>query len=400
MQSSKLLRPTLSLRSTATQTLNLRAFATRLSLRLYSTENTDRLKAPVSQKSQIPGMEAIKNTISENLGKIIPGNEMASPENQFSLDAVPDLTGKVAVVTGGSEGIGYGCTHTLLSKNIKKLFILSKADDISADAINAIKEEMGEDKAKRVVWMKCDLSDWEETGRTAFKIAEQTDRLDILINNAARGIMTYQLAKNGVDLHMATNHFGHVVLTSHLLPILKETANNGDKVRIVCTSSNLHEQTPSDTQFASVDELNTDLGAQPQYGRSKLAALLYAKYLNRHLTSQHPNILANAIHPGIVETRQSTEHIHEAFPLGGYAMSVGLAPFKKTQFEGAVSTMYAATTTEKSGQYICPPATVEKGSDKANDVELGERLMDLTWKVVKEKTKSQSADKGCPFKES
>ncbi|KAL1607520.1 hypothetical protein SLS59_002488 [Nothophoma quercina] len=344
-------------------------------------------------------MEAIKNTIAENLGKVIPGNELASAENQFSLDAVPDLSGKVALVTGGSEGIGYGCTHTLLSKNVAKLFILSKSDEIVSDAINAIKQEMGEDKANRVEWIKCDLSDWEETGRTAFKIAEKTDRLDILINNAGRGIMTYQLAKNGIDLHMATNHFGHVVLTSHLLPLMKETAKKGDKVRIVCTSSNLHEQAPSDTEFASIDELNRDLGAQPQYGRSKLADLLYAKYLARHVTSQHPNILINAIHPGIVETRQSTEHIHEAFPLAGYAMSVGAAPFKKTQFEGAVSTMYAATTTEKSGQYICPPATVEKGSDKANDVELGERLMDLTWKIVKEKTKSQSADKGCPFKE-
>lgn len=344
-------------------------------------------------------MEAIKNTIAENFGKIIPGNKLASAENQFSLEAVPDLSGKVAVVTGGSEGIGYGCTHTLLKKGVKKLFILSQSDDVSADAINAIKQEMGDETGNRVVWMKCDLSDWEETGRTAFEIAHQTDRIDILINNAARGIMTYQLAKNGVDLHMATNHFGHVVLTSHLLPILKETAKK-DKVRIVCTSSNLHEQTPSDTQFASIDELNTDLGAQPQYGRSKLAALLYAKYLSRHLTSQHPNILVNAIHPGIVETRQSTEHIHEAFPLGGYAMSVGLAPFKKTQFEGAVSTMYAATMTEESGQYICPPAIVEKGSDKANDVELAERLMDLTRRVVKEKTKSQSADKGCPFKDS
>ncbi|KAJ4378847.1 hypothetical protein N0V86_005720 [Didymella sp. IMI 355093] len=344
-------------------------------------------------------MEAIKNTIAENLGKIVPGNELASAENQFSLDAVPDLSGKVAVVTGGSEGIGYGCTHTLLSKNVQKLFILSKSDDIVSDAINAIKQEMGEEKGNRVVWMKCDLSDWEETGRTAFKIAEQTDRIDILINNAARGIMTYQLASNGVDLHMATNHFGHVILTSHLLPILKETAKK-DKVRIVCTSSNLHEQAPSDTKFASIDELNRDLGAQPQYGRAKLANLLYAKYLARHVTSQHPNLLVNAIHPGIVETRQSTEHIHEAFPLGGYAMSVGLAPFKKTQFEGAVSTMYAATMAEKSGQYICPPAIVEQGSDKANDAEMGERLMDLTLKLVKEKTKSQSVDKGCPFTES
>jgi hypothetical protein len=81
-------------------------------------------------------------------------------------------------------------------------------------------------------------------------------------------------------------------------------------------------------------------------------------------------------------------------------MSVGLQPFKKTQFEGAVSTMFAATVTEKSGQYICPPAIVEQGSEQANDDALGERLMDLTWKIVREKTKSQSADKGCPFKES
>ncbi|KAJ4982514.1 retinol dehydrogenase 12 [Stagonosporopsis vannaccii] len=400
METFKLVRPALVLRSNARRVSQSRPFAAFANTRPYSTANTDRLKGPVTTKSPLPKMEAIKNTIAENLGKVIPGNDLASPENQFSLEAVPDLSGKVAVVTGGSEGIGYGVTHTLLSKNIEKLFILSKSDDIAADAINAIKQEMGEEKGNRVVWMKCDLSDWEETGRTAFKIAEQTDRIDILVNNAARGIMTYQLAKNGIDLHMAGNHFGHVVLTSHLLPVLKETAKKGDKVRIVCTSSNLHEQTPKDTEFASIDELNRDLGPQPQYGRSKLAALLYARYLARHLTSQHPNILANAIHPGIVETRQSVEHIHEAFPLAGYAMSVGAAPFKKTQFEGAVSTLFAATKTEKSGQYICPPAIVEPGSDKSNDVELGERLMDLTWKVVKEKTKSQSADKGCPFKES
>ncbi|KAF1944935.1 NAD(P)-binding protein [Clathrospora elynae] len=345
-------------------------------------------------------MQAVKNTIAENLGKIVPNAHELAPEGQrFSLEEVPDLSGKVAVVTGGSEGIGYGCTHTLLSHNIKKLFIISKGEDIAEDAIKAIREEMGEDKASRVQWMQCDLSDWEETGKIAFKISEKTDRIDILINNAARGIMTYQLAKNGIDLHMATNHIGHVVLTSHLLPLLKSTAKKGDKVRLVQLGSNIHEQAPKETKFESVDELNTDYGPQIQYGRSKLATILYAKYLARHLTSQHPNILSNAVHPGIVETRQSAVHIHEAYPLLGYAMSVGAAPFKKTQFEGCVSAMFAATKTDKSGQYICPPAIVEPGSDKANDVELGERLMDLTWKVVKEKTKSTSADKGCPFKE-
>jgi NAD(P)-dependent dehydrogenase (short-subunit alcohol dehydrogenase family) len=344
-------------------------------------------------------MQTVKNTIAENVGKFVSGaHKLAPADQQFSLEEVPDLSGKVAVVTGGSEGIGYGCTHTLLSHNIAKLFIISKGEDIVQDAIKAIKEEMGEEKAKRVEWMQCDLSDWEETGKIAFNIAEKTDRIDILINNAGRGIMTYQLAKNGVDLHMATNHMGHVILTSHLLPLIKKTADKGDKVRLVQMGSNAHVGAPSDVEFKSIDELNTDLGPNGQYGRSKLAAMLYAKYLDRHLTSQYPNILSNTTHPGFVDTRQSQEHIHEAFPLGGYAMSVGMAPFKKTQFEGCVSAMFAATKTEESGQYICPPAIVEKGSSQVNDDALGEQLMDLTWKLVKEKTKSSSADKGCPFK--
>ncbi|EAT91310.1 hypothetical protein SNOG_01661 [Parastagonospora nodorum SN15] len=346
-------------------------------------------------------MQAVKNTIAENLGNQILGSHSLAPKDQqFALEEVPDLSGKVALVTGGSEGIGYGCTHTLLSKNVSKLFILSQSEDIVTDAINAITQEMGKDKADRVVFIQCDLSDWEQTGKAAFEIADKTDRLDILINNAARGIMSYQLNKAGIDLHMATNHFGHVVLTSHLLPLLKSTADKGDTVRIVQLGSNAHEMAPKDTKFASIDELNTDLGPNPQYGRSKLAAILYARYLDRHLHSKYPNILSNATHPGIVETRQSTEHIHEAYPLLGYGMSVGAQPFKKSQFEGCVSTMFAATKTDKSGQYICPPAIVEPGSELANDENLGEQLMDLTWKVVKEKTKSSSSDKGCPFKES
>lgn len=91
--------------------------------------------------------------------------------------------------------------------------------------LSAIRSEMGDAAAKKVEWMQCDLSSWTETEKVAFDIADKTDRLDILINNAKRGIMTQQLAKGEVDLHMAQNHMGHVVLTSHLLPLLKKTAS-------------------------------------------------------------------------------------------------------------------------------------------------------------------------------
>lgn len=406
MHSPRLFRSGLSLCSVRIQSPSVLTFSPRISTaRLSSSSpsphkpNTDRFAGPVDTATATT-MQAVKNTIAENLGNTISGaHSLAPADQQFSLEEVPDLSGKVAVVTGGSEGIGYGCTHTLLSKNISKLFIISLSQDIVSEATGAIAKELGEDKAARVEWLKCDLSDWEQTGKAAFEIAKKTDRIDILINNAARGIMTYQLATNGVDLHMALNHMGHVVLTSHLLPVLKATAEKGNTVRLVQLGSNAHENAPKDTKFASLEELNQDLGPMAQYGRSKLAAILYARYLARHLSSSHPNILSNATHPGVVETRQSSEHIHEPYPLGGYAMSVGMAPFKKTQFEGAVSTMFAATKTENTGQYICPPAIPEKGSDLANDEKLGEQLMELTWKIVKEKTKSTSADKGCPFKE-
>lgn len=72
------------------------------SSRHLRTENTDRLKGPVSSDST---MQAVKNTIAENLGKIIPGHELAPEDSKFSLEEVPDLSGKVALVTGGSEGI-------------------------------------------------------------------------------------------------------------------------------------------------------------------------------------------------------------------------------------------------------------------------------------------------------
>ena len=118
----------------------------------------------------------------------------------------------------------------------------------------------------------------------------------------------------------AVNHMGHVILTSHLLPLMKKTADKGNTVRIVTLGSNAHQASPSDCKFASLEELNQDLGPNGQYGRSKLAQMLYVKYLNKHLTSTHPKILANSVHPGFVDTKMSREDIHEPYPLGGYAM--------------------------------------------------------------------------------
>lgn len=111
----------------------------------------------------------------------------------------------------GSQGIGYGCTYTLLKHNISKLFIISQSTDVAADAINGIRSELGDDAASRVQWLgSCDLADWKAVAQTAQKIKSQTDRLDILINNAAKGILTAGVTSYGVDEHMAVNHIGRM----------------------------------------------------------------------------------------------------------------------------------------------------------------------------------------------
>lgn len=80
-------------------------------------------------------------------------------------------------------------------------------------------------------------------------------------------------------------------------------------------------------------------------------------------------------------------------------MSVGMAPFKKDQFQGCVSTVFAATATTKSGEYICPPAVPESGSQLAQDGDLGEQLMKLTRELVTEKLYGDSAAKEAPFQD-
>ena len=67
---------------------------------------------------------------------------------------------------------------------------------------------MGQETANKTQWLQCDLTNWQQVKNVAEKIKQSTDRLDILVNNAARGIMTAQHTDYGVDRHLALGHFG------------------------------------------------------------------------------------------------------------------------------------------------------------------------------------------------
>lgn len=250
----------------------------------------------------------VQNAIAENFGG--PASKLGT--RQFELTECPDLSEKVAVVTGGSQGIGFAVVHTLLKNNIAKVYVISTSEEVINGARESIRKDLGDDAVSRLIWKQCDLTDWAAVYRLADQIKSDTNRLDILVNNAGRGVMTAQLTDYGVDRHMALNHFAHVILTTQLLDLMKKTAAEGHVVRISNQSSNLHNAAPSDTKFASLEEINKDVGPNGQYGRSKLAGILWTRYFTRKVTERgHPNILMNATHPGMVSTKQSVKDVHE-----------------------------------------------------------------------------------------
>ncbi|KAJ1031375.1 hypothetical protein NDA13_001114 [Ustilago tritici] len=278
-------------------------------------------------------MESIKHTIAENLGvaPTLSGDphKLVDTQYQFELEQVGDLSGKVALVTGGSEGIGFGCTHTLLKAGISKVFVMSMSEEILSQAKDAFDkdEELPQDAASRIVWKRCDLMDWKHVQQTTQKF--QT------------------------------------------------------KVRVVSLSSNLAAQTPKEIEFDTEEDFKTDIGPQPLYSRSKLANLLFIRYLNRKysLEGDHTDVIFNACHPGIVETRQSQVWIHEPFPILGYGMNL-INPIKKDIFQGSVSAMYCATQPTKGGNLICPPAIPEDGPEKSRDEDMQDRLARLSEQVI------------------
>lgn len=335
-------------------------------------------------------MQSIKHTIAENLGvaPTLSGDphKLVDPQHRFDLDQVGDLSDKVALVTGGSEGIGFGCTHTLLKSNISKVFVLSMSEDIISQAKEAFAkdEELPQDAASRIVWKQCDLTDWKRVQQVGREVTSETERLDILIANAAKGIMTFALDRNGIDSHMSINHLGHVVLIDALLPLLNKTTEKfHTKARVVSLSSNLAAQTPNEVEFRDEADFKTDIGPQSLYARTKLADLLFSRYLNRHYSQQggHSDVVFNACHPGVVETRQTQVWIHEPFPILGYGMNL-LNPIKKDIFQGCVSAMYCATQPTKGGNFICPPAVPEDGPEKSRDEEMQDRLTRLSKQII------------------
>lgn len=310
--------------------------------------------------------------------------------NKFDPNTdIPDLTGKVFVVTGGSAGIGFGIVAHLLQHHAEKIYLLSNKSTHADEAINELKE-YGD--VSKIEWVKCNLADLKETDRVGQELKKKITTLDALVCDAGIGVGPFSLTGDDIDSHFQINCLAQFHLTFILIPRLQSTPNS----RLVLQSSDLHRMAPSSVKFESVDEVKQDIGPSYLYNRSKLGQVLFVRALKRRMEQKRlgftstEQVWANASHPGAVSTDQQEQAV-EAYGTLGKAMVAATRPFMKEPVkQGCRPALFAATSEEIvkekiQGAYIVPDKKPTDPSSQAMDETLGENLWKLTEKLLLEK---------------
>lgn len=288
---------------------------------------------------------------------------------------IPDLSGKVVIITGANIGLGYESARMMAQKGAE-VIIASRTPAKGEAAMNMIQTAAPNAK---VHYSRLDLADLESVRGFAEAFNREYDRLDVLMNNAGVMATPPQKTKDGFELQFGTNHLGHFALTGLLMERLITTPES----RVVNVSSIAAER--GTMQFDDLMwEQNYDRFGV--YSQSKLANLLFTRRLNQRLQAANAAVVGVAAHPGVSNTNLSSS-MNIPIPMGLVRPILGLMTMSAA--EGALSQVRAAVAPDVArddyygpdGRMRGKPVKVEM-PPQAHDDAVAERL----WAVSEELT--------------
>ncbi len=270
------------------------------------------------------------------------GSSFPAKSEPQDLLADIDLTGRIAIVTGGYSGIGLETTRALASKGAK-VIVPVRDEAKAADNLSGVEGNVSS--------ATMDLSDIASVRKFADAMCGSLNQLDLLINNA--GIMACPLERVGPgwESQFGVNHMGHFALTKGLMPLLEKV----DAPRVVALSSIAHKRNGilwDDIQFE-----NSEYNKWVSYAQSKSANALFANALSRRMAGFGGR--AFSVHPGGIFTPlQRHLPVEEQIELGwldkdGEPSELAKAGFK-TPAQGCTTSLWAATSpllNDKHGLY-------------------------------------------------
>jgi len=212
----------------------------------------------------------------------------------WSTGDIPDLTGKRAVVTGVTGGLGYATTLEL-ARHGAELVVTARDEQRAGDAVTRLRDEV---PGATIDVVALDLASLTSAKRAADEVAAGYDRVDILINNAGIMAAPRSTTEDGYELHIGTNHLGHFAWTATLWPLLKSSA-----ARIVSVSSLMHARaTGIDLRALTPEGSPGRYWRWRAYSESKLANLSFALELDRRIKAAGLDAVSVAAHPGYALT--------------------------------------------------------------------------------------------------
>ena len=264
---------------------------------------------------------------------------------------IPDQTGRTALVTGATGGLGLRISHVLASAGARVL-MTSRNAERGAKALASVSEVATGEKPELV---ELDFADLDSVRGSIDGIRERTgDRIDLLINNAGVMAPPLSFSDDGTELQWATNVFGPALLTWSLLPAIEHVPGS----RVVFVSSVAHWG----GRFTA-DRLERDLTGEgyvpfAYYGRTKLADLLLSRELERHFRRSHAETISLAAHPGVSSTGLVDSTVADQPEWVKTAARGFIGVIGQPAEGGALPILYAATEPGVRGSQFFGPAWV------------------------------------------
>jgi NAD(P)-dependent dehydrogenase (short-subunit alcohol dehydrogenase family) len=263
--------------------------------------------------------------------------------------SVPDLTGKLAVVTGGSDGIGLGLAERLARAGAE--LVLPVRNPVKGNA--ALARIRSAAPGAMVILRDLDLASLDSVAELADKLNAEGRPVDILVNNA--GLMwpaTRHITAEGLELQFGTNHIGHMALVGRILPLLR-----AGRARITTMSSSVARNGKIDWE-----DLQGERKYSPSrsYGQSKLANLMFGLELDRRSRASGWGIVSNVAHPGATLTNllAAGPNMGRTRPAPWEAIFKRLSRwgvFVQTVDRGILPALYAATSPQAEGGRLYGP---------------------------------------------
>ncbi len=312
-----------------------------------------------------------------------------------SLDET--AVGKVVFITGANTGIGKETARQLLVAGATVIMACrseSRAREAMKDILSKVSSKKNGSESstagenarllsprERLLFVKCDVSDYDSVRNAVKDFETMKLPLDILINNA--GIMMGHRKENnkGHELNMACNHLGHFLLTNLLLPKLQQ-AEDG---RIIIVGSCTYVIASDGFDIEDWNCKKRKYTMFSQYAQSKLANILMAKELTKRERMRVENddtmkaVAVHIVHPGLVRT-DVVRNMNWYLRYPNMLFSWVLVTLQKSPEAGAYTNVFCATSKSllgKSGDYFSN-SEVHPVNKWGNDKEQAKALWDLS----------------------